>query len=122
MMSKSLGTLSLLNKTLSSQLHVTYVRSLSTTFRASEAQDSQSPRNPEPEQEESNQVSKNSSNQDNKRHTPPSKAKTVSQADAELRERLEQMSGAGGACGIEYEDGKPNAMKRGVRNNMFRLI
>lgn len=84
--------------------------------------DSQSPRNPEPEQEESNQVSKNSSNQDNKRHTPPSKAKTVSQADAELRERLEQMSGAGGACGIEYEDGKPNAMKRGVRNNMFRLI
>ncbi|KAJ5695773.1 hypothetical protein N7536_006185 [Penicillium majusculum] len=78
-------------------------------------------RNPESKQEESNQVSKNS-NEVNKRHTPPPKAKTVSQADAELRERLEQMSGAGGACGIEYEDGKPNAMKRGVRNNMFRLI
>ncbi|KAJ5200436.1 hypothetical protein N7472_005640 [Penicillium cf. griseofulvum] len=30
------------------------------------------------------------------------------------------MSGEGGASGIEYEDGKPNAMKRGVRNNMFR--
>ncbi|KAJ5102030.1 hypothetical protein NUU61_004252 [Penicillium alfredii] len=48
--------------------------------------------------------------------------KSVSQTDAELRERLEQMSGEGGAAGIEYEDGKPNAMKRGVRNNMFRLI
>ncbi|KAJ5178269.1 uncharacterized protein N7500_000968 [Penicillium coprophilum] len=73
-------------------------------------------------QEESNQTSKYSSNQDNKRHTLQPKAKTVSQADAELRERLEQMSGGGGASGIEYEDGKPNAMKRGVRNNMFRLI
>ena len=62
------------------------------------------------------------SNHDNQRHSTPVKAKTVSQADAELRERLEQMSGEGGASGIEYEDGKPNAMKRGVRNNMFRLI
>ncbi|KAL2701514.1 hypothetical protein AAEP93_008333 [Penicillium crustosum] len=122
MMVKGSGPLSLLNKTLSSQLHITYIRSLSTTFRASEAQGSQGHRNPELKQEESNQVSKNSSDQDNTLHTPPPKAKTVSQADAELRERLEQMSGAGGACGIEYEDGKPNAMKRGVRNNMFRLI
>lgn len=125
MIVKGSGPLSLLNKTLSSQLHVTCVRSLSTTFRASEAQgliDPQGHQNSESKQEESNQVSKNSSNQDNKRHTLPPKAKTVSQADAELRERLEQMSGAGGACGIEYEDGKPNAMKRGVRNNMFRLI
>ncbi|KAJ5411413.1 uncharacterized protein N7487_005772 [Penicillium crustosum] len=125
MMVKGSGPLSLLNKTLSSQLHITYIRSLSTTFRASEAQGllgSQGHRNPELKQEESNQVPKNSSDQDNTLHTPPPKAKTVSQADAELRERLEQMSGAGGACGIEYEDGKPNAMKRGVRNNMFRLI
>ncbi|KAI9930320.1 hypothetical protein MW887_011072 [Aspergillus wentii] len=50
------------------------------------------------------------------------KAKTVAQADQELRERLEKMSGGGGASGIEYEDGQPNTMKRGVRNNMFRLI
>ncbi|KAJ5616950.1 hypothetical protein N7537_002064 [Penicillium hordei] len=84
--------------------------------------DSQGHQNPESKQEKGDQVSKNSENQDNKRHTLPPKAKTVSEADAELRERLEQMSGAGGACGIEYEDGKPNAMKRGVRNNMFRLI
>jgi len=52
----------------------------------------------------------------------PDTAKSVSQADAELHERLEKMSGGGGASGIEYEDGKPNAMKRSVRNNMFRLI
>lgn len=50
------------------------------------------------------------------------KVKSVLQADAELRERLEQMSGEGGAAGIEYEDGQPVAMKRSVRNNMFRLI
>ncbi|KAJ5397967.1 hypothetical protein N7509_006080 [Penicillium cosmopolitanum] len=48
--------------------------------------------------------------------------KSIAQADAELRERMERMSGEGGAAGVEYEDGKPSAMKRGVRNNMFRLI
>ncbi|THC90545.1 hypothetical protein EYZ11_009986 [Aspergillus tanneri] len=52
----------------------------------------------------------------------PKKAKTVAQADEELRELLEQMSGGGGASGVEYEDGKPNTMKRSVRNNMFRYI
>ncbi|PKY05477.1 hypothetical protein P168DRAFT_124790 [Aspergillus campestris IBT 28561] len=51
-----------------------------------------------------------------------SKSKSVTQADQELRERLEQMSGEGGAAGIEYEDGKPASMKRSVRNNMFRYI
>jgi hypothetical protein len=61
-------------------------------------------------------------NEENRPHPTPRKTKTVSQMDAELREQLEKMSGEGGASGIEYEDGKPNAMKRGVRNNMFRLI
>jgi len=42
--------------------------------------------------------------------------------DEELRRRLEEMSGDGGAAGVDYEDGKPVAMKRGVRANMFRLI
>ncbi|KAJ5159761.1 uncharacterized protein N7482_006765 [Penicillium canariense] len=58
----------------------------------------------------------------NKKDPAPNDPKTVAQADTELRERLERMSGEGGAAGIEYEDGKPSAMKRGVRNNMFRLI
>ena len=48
--------------------------------------------------------------------------KTVAQADEELREKLEQISGGGGEAGLELEDGKPVTMKRSVRNNMFRLI
>lgn len=48
--------------------------------------------------------------------------KSVTQTDDELREKLEQISGEGGASGIEYEDGQPNTMKRSVRNNMFRYI
>jgi hypothetical protein len=47
---------------------------------------------------------------------------SMAQADEDLRRRLEEMSGEGGAAGIEYEDGKPQAMKRSVRNNMFRYI
>ena len=50
------------------------------------------------------------------------KANSVGQSDEELREKLERMSGEGGASGIEYEDGQPNTMKRSVRNNMFRYI
>jgi hypothetical protein len=48
--------------------------------------------------------------------------KTMSQLDEELRQKLEGMSGDGGAAGLELENGKPVAMKRGVRDNMFRLI
>ncbi|KAL4817385.1 hypothetical protein BDW67DRAFT_35041 [Aspergillus spinulosporus] len=55
-------------------------------------------------------------------HQPQTEAKTVAQADEELRQRLEEMSGEGGAAGLEYEDGKPQTMKRSVRNNMFRYI
>lgn len=51
-----------------------------------------------------------------------SNQKTVAQTDEELREKLEAMSGEGGAAGLELEDGKPVAMKRSVRNNIFRLI
>lgn len=35
---------------------------------------------------------------------------------------MERLAGDGGEAGIELEDGKPVAMKRGVRENMFRLI
>lgn len=68
-------------------------------------------------QEERNQSSPESNKPSNSE-----KPKSISQADDELRERLEQMSGGGGASGIEYEDGQPNTMKRSVRNNMFRYI
>ena len=42
--------------------------------------------------------------------------------DEELKLKLEGISGEGGASGLEYEDGKAVAMKRGVRDNMFRYI
>jgi hypothetical protein len=46
----------------------------------------------------------------------------VAELDEELKLKLEGISGEGGASGLEYEDGKAVAMKRGVKNNMFRLI
>ncbi|KAJ5194956.1 uncharacterized protein N7498_008394 [Penicillium cinerascens] len=75
------------------------------------------------EQKPENPQNESKPNSQNKSPTPnDTNTKSVSEADAELRERLEKMSGEGGSAGIEYEDGKPNAMKRSVRNNMFRLI
>lgn len=50
------------------------------------------------------------------------KPKTVQEADEELRQKLEAISGEGGEAGLELEGGKPVAMKRGVRENMFRVI
>lgn len=77
---------------------------------------------PREQKQEPNKASDKTTPDSKNNPSSPDKVKSVSQADKELRERLEQMSGEGGAAGIEYEDGKPNAMKRGVRNNMFRLI
>ncbi|KAI8956513.1 hypothetical protein F5Y11DRAFT_353619 [Daldinia sp. FL1419] len=50
------------------------------------------------------------------------KKKTMAELDAELQRKMSGISGDGGEAGIEYEDGKPVAMKRGVRDNMFRYI
>ncbi|KAL2015454.1 hypothetical protein VTK56DRAFT_5398 [Thermocarpiscus australiensis] len=47
---------------------------------------------------------------------------TQAELDEELRQKMEGIAGEGGAAGVEYEDGKPVAMKRGVRENMFRYI
>ena len=46
----------------------------------------------------------------------------MAELDEELRAKLEGRSGDGGAAGLELEDGKPAAMKRGVKANMFRVI
>ncbi|EME78619.1 uncharacterized protein MYCFIDRAFT_9395, partial [Pseudocercospora fijiensis CIRAD86] len=51
-----------------------------------------------------------------------SPSKTQKELDEELMRKLAGISGDGGESGVEYEDGKPVAMKRGVKNNMFRLI
>ncbi|RYO97448.1 hypothetical protein DL765_011192 [Monosporascus sp. GIB2] len=48
--------------------------------------------------------------------------KTMAELDQELQQKMSGIAGDGGAAGVEYEDGKPVAMKRSVRNNMFRYI
>ncbi|GAB7352493.1 hypothetical protein MBLNU459_g2897t1 [Dothideomycetes sp. NU459] len=54
--------------------------------------------------------------------SPPKEKKTVAELDEELRQKMAGMSGDGGESGVEYEDGQPVSMKRGVKNNMFRYI
>ena len=46
----------------------------------------------------------------------------MAELDDEMRLKLEGISGEGGEAGLELEDGQPVAMKRSVKNNMFRLI
>ncbi|KAI1112425.1 hypothetical protein F5Y14DRAFT_272523 [Nemania sp. NC0429] len=48
--------------------------------------------------------------------------KTTAQRDEELRQKMSGIAGDGGESGVEYEDGQPVAMRRSVRNNMFRYI
>jgi hypothetical protein len=53
---------------------------------------------------------------------PSVSSKTLAELDEDLRQKMAAMVGDGGEAGVEYEDGKPVAMKRGVRENMFRYI
>ncbi|KAF3761204.1 hypothetical protein M406DRAFT_73639 [Cryphonectria parasitica EP155] len=48
--------------------------------------------------------------------------KTVKQLDEELRLKMEGLSGEGGSAGVEYENGKAEGLRRGVKANMFRVI
>lgn len=50
------------------------------------------------------------------------KKKTMAELDEELRLKLEGVSGEGGTAGVEYEGGKAVGLKRGVKENMFRII
>ncbi|KAK7757426.1 hypothetical protein SLS62_000440 [Diatrype stigma] len=50
------------------------------------------------------------------------KKKTMAELDEELRLKMSGIAGDGGTAGVEYEDGKPVAMKRSVKNNRFRYI
>lgn len=53
---------------------------------------------------------------------PAKPGKTQAELDEEVRHKLEDIAGEGGEAGVEYEDGRPVAMKRAVRENMFRYI
>lgn len=46
----------------------------------------------------------------------------MAEMDEELRLKMEGMSGEGGSSGVEYENGKSEGLKRGVKANMFRVI
>jgi len=48
--------------------------------------------------------------------------KSMAEADEEMRKAMEKLAGDGGEAGVELEHGKPVAMKRSVRENMFRYI
>ena len=54
--------------------------------------------------------------------SPAKHKKTQAELDEEMRQKLEEFSGEGGAAGMEFENGKAVSMKRGVRDNMFRYI
>lgn len=45
--------------------------------------------------------------------------KTQAQLDQELQQKLAAMAGDGGDAGVEYEDGKPVAMKRGYLATLY---
>ncbi len=46
----------------------------------------------------------------------------MAELDEEMRLKLEAISGEGGGAGVEYEGGKAVGLKRGVKENMFRVI
>ena len=48
--------------------------------------------------------------------------KTIADMDRELQQKMAGHTGDGGEAGVEYENGEPVAMKRSVKNNMFRYI
>jgi len=50
------------------------------------------------------------------------KQKTMAELDEELKLKMAGLAGDGGEAGVELEDGQPVAMKRSVKNNMFRYI
>jgi hypothetical protein len=54
--------------------------------------------------------------------TNDTRRRTVAELDEELRLKMSGHAGDGGEAGVEYENGQPVAMKRSVRNNMFRYI
>ncbi|MCJ1439728.1 MAG: hypothetical protein MMC23_000209 [Stictis urceolatum] len=72
---------------------------------------------------QSRDVSGNESEvKDQKTQMKQSPQKTQAELDEEMRQKMAAIAGDGGEAGVELEDGKPVAMKRGVRENMFRLI
>lgn len=77
---------------------------------------------PQQRQQEQQQPTQSNGQQQPSTSTTTAKARTVAEEDEELRQRMSGYAGDGGEAGVEYENGQPVAMKRGVKNNMFRYI
>jgi hypothetical protein len=67
-------------------------------------------------------MSKSSSQARDSKEQEARRKKTAAELDEELRLKLEGISGEGGTAGVEYEGGKAVGLKRGVKDNMFRVI
>ncbi|KAI9713172.1 MAG: hypothetical protein M1820_001157 [Bogoriella megaspora] len=74
------------------------------------------------EQENPGESQKAPESDSNSTTAPAKRKKTMAELDRELQMRMEGLAGDGGEAGVELEDGQPVAMKRSVRNNMFRYI
>ncbi|KAK5165386.1 uncharacterized protein LTR77_008915 [Saxophila tyrrhenica] len=74
------------------------------------------------QQQQGQQPQSQQKNGQQQRQMSTSRPKTIAEQDEELRQRMSGHAGDGGQAGVEYEGGEPVAMKRSVRNNMFRLI
>ncbi|KAI1397969.1 hypothetical protein F4819DRAFT_490046 [Hypoxylon fuscum] len=77
---------------------------------------------PPPQHEPTGQRSETSKKDEKAPAKQEKKKKSVAELDAELQLKMSGLSGDGGEAGVEYEDGEPVAMKRSVKNNMFRYI
>lgn len=69
-----------------------------------------------------NSLQQNSSIGSSAQQEPKKKKKSQAELDRELELKMQGLAGDGGEAGVELEDGQPVAMKRSVRNNMFRYI
>ena len=78
--------------------------------------------NAEVQEQKQQQQQSQQKNGQQQRSMSTSRPKTVAEQDEELRQRMSGIGGDGGDAGVEYENGEPVAMKRSVRNNMFRYI
>jgi hypothetical protein len=56
------------------------------------------------------------------KHEQKPRKKSMADLDEEMKAAMENLSGEGGEYGLELEGGKPVAMKRSVKDNMFRYI
>ena len=112
-MNRAILTRSLRATVLTRSIHSTSPRALSNTAK-SEPQSQPTTRTQSKQQEST--TTKSTTNM------ATHKKKTQAQLDQELREKLEGLSGEGGGAGVEYEGGKAEGLKRGVKSNMFRVI